>query len=311
MYNQESPAYIPVIPAKKRSGAALAASLAMAFATALLLASWFLPLTKYYSFEGTIYYLNIFDQLGGSSEGQIVAGTIAAFGVFNIVCAFLNKKWAAVMGAVNSAICSSLAVYMLHNIIPQMRFNENTTGFGAYIVLPAAALTVIFSAVKLAVVCKPAYGISKATLGAARAGTFASVMAMVSWFLPLESIFSPGDGGYIGLNMPQVINDSYDLLLFCGLMVICALSVAWSAGPGVWTAAAGIITSVLCTFAAVWQTIIIYYNTGSNEEVDFGIFMLIPCAALALIFNILKLIFASKDKKRGLMNSVPQPVYMQ
>ena len=314
--NQAPPAYIqtppvynqapPANPAKKRSGAALGASLALAFATVVLLGSWFLPVMEEY-YHGASNYYSILDTMSNYVEDVVSAGVIVVFGIFNIVCAFLNKKWAAVMGVVSTALCSSSAVYMLTCMVPNSPA-EYRESFGAYMILSAAVLMMIFSAVKLALACKPDYAISRPTLGAAMAATFAAVMSTVSWYLPLYEIYYDRESRYVYYNMLWTIVGP-DKVIFCVFMIICALNIAWSVIPKGWAALAGVITSALCTLFAVWQTMTL---TGLyHREPSFGIYLLIPCAALALIFNLLKLIFASKDKKKSRMNNAPQPGYMQ
>lgn len=155
---------------------------------------------------------------------------------------------------------------------------------------------------------KPAKKSSRAVLGATLAAALMAVVSVVSWFLPLGGFLTEyvhGDGSNI-LSYYSMLAPIPRIVLYA-YAVIGVLNIVWSAIPKKWAAVAGVISSFLCLAAAVYMVndciapifSNAFYSNISDYALDFGAYLILPCALFTVIWNVVKLICTAAAKKRN------------
>lgn len=144
---------------------------------------------------------------------------------------------------------------------------------------------------------RPAPKISRLTLVATVAASFSAAVTAVSWFLPYVRVEGESYNVLWALNNEDIFkNFRWIFWVFLG---VCALSVLWAVIPKQWAAIIGTVQSSLYLANAATGTAgMFWFVRGSGFELDFGVYLMLPAAALTLLWTIIKLVSASGDKKR-------------
>ena len=132
----------------------------------------------------------------------------------------------------------------------------------------------------------------------------ASVLLTLSWFLPVVKMYGHS---YTMLKVLDMAGESDATAGFIFTVVLCLISIIWSAIPKKWAAIVGTVYSLIPMVMCIGQ---IGSWVSNDIKLAFGAVIMIPLALAVFALSVVKLILSIMAKKQNALNNSafqPQP----